>query len=65
MVYDVEEFILTDSISREDADVVDVGDDVSGQVGNWKHWFTVAQNEEFDQLYEHRMANSKFHFVFE
>ncbi|KAJ8314230.1 hypothetical protein KUTeg_008791 [Tegillarca granosa] len=29
-----------------------------GEVGEWKNWFSVAQSEEFDKLYQERMKNS-------
>nr|KAG5687668.1 hypothetical protein BaRGS_027560 [Batillaria attramentaria] len=34
-------------------------------VGDWKNWFTVAQNEEFDRAYREKMADSKITFTFE
>lgn len=29
-----------------------------GQVGDWRNWFTVAQNEMFTAVYEQKMADS-------
>ncbi|XP_064605706.1 sulfotransferase 1E1-like [Liolophura sinensis] len=37
----------------------------TGVVGDWKNWFTVALNEEFDELYQRRMKGSCFNFSYE
>ncbi|XP_013389242.1 sulfotransferase 1A1-like [Lingula anatina] len=36
-----------------------------GEVGDWKNWFTVAQNEEFDTFHKQKMKNSDFTVRFE
>ncbi|XP_067664985.1 sulfotransferase 1A1-like [Haliotis asinina] len=35
-----------------------------GGVGDWKNWFTVAQNEWFDQLYWEKMADCPLQFKY-
>lgn len=36
-----------------------------GQVGDWKNWFTVSQDERFDELYNEKMKDSKIQFTYE
>lgn len=36
-----------------------------GEVGDWKNYFTVAQNEIFDKIYEERMKDAKCTFRFQ
>ncbi|KAK3600062.1 hypothetical protein CHS0354_024334 [Potamilus streckersoni] len=35
-----------------------------GIVSDWKNWFTVADNEAFDKVYEEKMSSSKFTFEY-
>lgn len=36
-----------------------------GIIGDWKTFFTVAQNEEFDAIYQQEMAGVDIKFVYE
>ncbi|KAJ8299812.1 hypothetical protein KUTeg_023872, partial [Tegillarca granosa] len=35
-----------------------------GEIGDWKNWFTVAQNERFNQSYKEWMKTSKLKFTY-
>jgi hypothetical protein len=34
-------------------------------VGDWKNWFTVAQNEQFDVIYRREMSGLDVDFIFD
>ncbi|CAC5417235.1 SULT1 [Mytilus coruscus] len=36
-----------------------------GIIGDWKNWFTVAQNEKFDEIYREEMKNCNVDFIYE
>ncbi|XP_052066360.1 sulfotransferase 1C2-like isoform X1 [Mytilus californianus] len=36
-----------------------------GLIGDWKNWFTVAQNEKFDEMYREEMKNCDVNFIYE
>lgn len=38
---------------------------ISGEIGDWKNWFTVAENEQFDALLQTKMADTKETFIYE
>ncbi|XP_046353753.2 sulfotransferase 1B1-like [Haliotis rufescens] len=35
-----------------------------GEIGDWKNWFTVAENEKFDQIWNEKMKDSGFKFTY-
>ncbi|XP_071092969.1 sulfotransferase 1B1-like [Haliotis cracherodii] len=35
-----------------------------GEIGDWKNWFTVAENERFDQIWNEKMKDSGFEFTY-
>jgi len=35
-----------------------------GEVGDWRNYFTVAQSEAFDELYQSRLASTGLEFEF-
>ncbi|XP_048257081.1 sulfotransferase 1C2-like [Haliotis rufescens] len=35
-----------------------------GEIGDWKNWFTVAENERFDQIWNEKMQDSGFEFTY-
>ncbi|KAL4221760.1 hypothetical protein ACF0H5_020015 [Mactra antiquata] len=36
-----------------------------GKVGDWKNWFTVKQNEEFDEIYQQEMSDTSLRFQYD
>ncbi len=40
-------------------------DFVSGEVGDWKNWITVAENERFDDIIERRFEGTGIVFTYE
>ncbi|XP_052066362.1 sulfotransferase 1C2-like isoform X1 [Mytilus californianus] len=36
-----------------------------GLIGDWKNWFTVAQNEKFDEMYREEMKNCDVNFIYD
>ena len=38
---------------------------ISGEVGDWKNWFTVAQNELFDRVMTDKMEDISHRFQYD
>ncbi|XP_063410056.1 sulfotransferase 1B1-like [Mytilus trossulus] len=36
-----------------------------GEIGDWKNWFTVSQNEQFDAIYKKEMKGVEVDFIYE
>lgn len=36
-----------------------------GVIGDWKNWFTVAQNEQFDEIFKREMIGVNLRFIYE
>lgn len=36
-----------------------------GEIGDWKNWFTVSQNEQFDAMYKKEMKGVEVDFIYE
>ncbi|VDH93080.1 Hypothetical predicted protein [Mytilus galloprovincialis] len=36
-----------------------------GIIGDWKNWFTVAENEQFDEMYKREMKDVSMSFIYE
>jgi hypothetical protein len=38
---------------------------VTGVIGDWKNWFTVAQNDQLNDMYQKEMADVDVNFTFD